>query len=272
MARTIRYAGFIVASILALHQDDLRAQEIYLRAGTLLKCTLDEPNFSSHSAKIGDPLTCHARPVREFGRLVIPHGAYFVGRFEGYRNPGHFVGKGWIRLEFDRLVLPGTDFPISGRVISVGDFRVDVEGRIQGHGHVTRDIVGWAIPLLWPVNLVTIPKRGPRPTLKGEMVAILRLLEDTPIPREAYLTGANPNRKKEEIAANPTPRQSWNVPEEGQRVDTASADDVIKPVPPRVQDRDQMPDRFEDRYPRTIEVWRGWVPKREAETWWMGRR
>lgn len=32
-----------------------------------------------------------------------------------YRDPGRFLGKGWIKLEFDRLILPNADVPISGK-------------------------------------------------------------------------------------------------------------------------------------------------------------
>jgi len=59
---------------------------------------------------------------------------------------------------------------------------VDREGKIQGRGHAKRDAVGWAIPVLWPVKILTLPARGPRPTLKGEVRITLRLLEDVEIP------------------------------------------------------------------------------------------
>jgi hypothetical protein len=44
--------------------------------------------------------------------------------------------------------------------------------------------VGWAIPVLWPVKILTLPARGPRPTLKGEVRITLRLLllEDVEVP------------------------------------------------------------------------------------------
>jgi hypothetical protein len=42
--------------------------------------------------------------------------------------------------------------------------------------------VGWAIPVLWPVKILTLPVRGPRPTLKGEVRITLRLLEDVEVP------------------------------------------------------------------------------------------
>jgi hypothetical protein len=66
---------------------------------------LREPNFSSHSAQIGDPILCHAGALAAFGLSVFPGGAYLAGHFQEYRDPGRLFGKGWIELAFDRLVL-----------------------------------------------------------------------------------------------------------------------------------------------------------------------
>jgi hypothetical protein len=159
------------------------AAEEILPAGALLQCTLDEPNFSSHTAQIGDPVLCHVGAVAVFGHSVFPRGAYLAARFQDYRDPGHLFGKGWIELAFDRLVLPGAvTLPLTAKVISVPRLRVDREGKIQGRGHPKRDAVGWAIPVLWPVKVLTLPARGPRPTLKGELRITLRLLEDVEVP------------------------------------------------------------------------------------------
>ena len=51
------------------------ATEEVLPAGMLLQCTLDEPNFSSRTAEIGDPVLCHVGALPVFGRLVFPRGA-----------------------------------------------------------------------------------------------------------------------------------------------------------------------------------------------------
>jgi len=72
-----------------------------LPAGTLVQCTLDEPNFSSRTGQIGDPVLCHLGAVAVFGHSLFPRGAYLAGRFRDYRDPGHFFGKGWIELVFE---------------------------------------------------------------------------------------------------------------------------------------------------------------------------
>jgi len=161
----------------------------FVPAGTLLGCTLDEPNFSSQTARPGDPVLCKTTAsVVMFGRPLIPRGAYLSARLKNYRDPGHFVGKGWIQLEFTSLTLPGGSVPLDAKVISAARYRVNGDGKIQGRGHATRDAVEWAIPILWPIKVLTLPARGPRPTLKGETRIELRLMEDLLIPESAYAT------------------------------------------------------------------------------------
>ena len=163
----------------------------FVPAGTLLGCTLDEPNFSSQTARVGDPVLCKTTAsVVMFGHSLIPRGAYLSGRLKNYRDPGHFVGKGWIQLEFTSLTLPGGSVPLDAKVISAARYRVNGDGKIQGRGHATRDAVEWAIPVLWPVKVLTLPARGPRPTLKSETRIELRLMEDLLIPESVYATSS----------------------------------------------------------------------------------
>jgi len=159
-----------------------RANEI-IPAGTLLHCTIDEPNFSSKTAAVGDPLLCHLGSLGSFGHSVFPRGATLSGHLQDYKDPGHFVGKGWIQLEFDRLILPGAQvMPLSTKVISAPHEKVDKQGDIHGRGHPKRDAVEWMIPVLWPIKVITLPMRGPYPTLKGETRIAVRLMEDLEIP------------------------------------------------------------------------------------------
>jgi hypothetical protein len=84
-----------------------------------------------------------------------------------------------MELTFDRLVLPNAvTLPIFSKVVSAPHLRVDREGRVHGLGHPKRDAIGWSIPILWSVKVLTLPARGPRPTFKGESRITLRLMED----------------------------------------------------------------------------------------------
>ncbi len=165
------------------------ARETVLPAGTLLKCTMNEPNFSSATAAIGDPVLCHLHSVTEFGQQTFPRGAYLVGHLESAQEPGHFWGKGNLKLVFDRIGLPNGDMPLDAKVIATRGYKVDKEGAIRGKGHATRDVVEWMIPPLWPWKIIMLPARGPRPTLKGESQLELRLMDDVLIPQVSASNG-----------------------------------------------------------------------------------
>jgi hypothetical protein len=75
MLRTFLLLTLIVCLVVSAAAQS--ATEEVLPAGTLLQCTLDEPNFSSRSAQIGDPILCHVGALVAFGRSVFPRGAYF---------------------------------------------------------------------------------------------------------------------------------------------------------------------------------------------------
>jgi hypothetical protein len=165
------------------------AREAVLPAGTLLKCTMNEPNFSSATVAVGDPVLCHLHSVTEFGQQTFPRGAYLVGHLESAKDPGHFWGKGNMKLVFDRIGLPNGDMPLDAKVIATRGYKVNKEGDIRGKGHATRDVVEWMIPPLWPWKIITLPARGPRPTLKGESMLELRLMDDVQIPQVSSVNG-----------------------------------------------------------------------------------
>ncbi|HMK22522.1 MAG TPA: hypothetical protein VK466_09325 [Terriglobales bacterium] len=154
-----------------------------LPAGTLLHCTMDEPNFSSKTAQAGDPVLCHLGPISTFGHSEFPRGAMLSGHLQDSTDPGHFVGKGWLQLEFDRIILPGAEvLPLSAKIIATPHLKTDRDGKIKGGGHPKRDVVEWMIPVLWPIKLITLPARGPYPALKGETRLSMRLMEDVIVP------------------------------------------------------------------------------------------
>ncbi len=83
--------------------------------------------------------------------------------------------------------MPDTDIPIPSKIIVAHGYKVDRQGDIVGRGHAKRDVVEWMIPPLWPWKVVSLPARGPRPTLKGEEALTLRLMEDVVLPRTALV-------------------------------------------------------------------------------------
>lgn len=121
MRRSLLYLTFLL--VFAGARESARAQEVVVPAGTLLHCTINEPDFSSATTAVGDPLICHPNSLQEFGRVVFPRGTYMTGHMEAYKDPGHFVGKGWLQLQFDRIGLLNADLPVPGKIIAVRGYR-----------------------------------------------------------------------------------------------------------------------------------------------------
>lgn len=165
------------------------ARDVVLPAGTLLQCTINEPNFSSATAAVGDPVLCHLHGIVVFGQQAFPRGSYLVGHLAADKEPGHFVGKGYLQLQFDRIGLPSGDLPLESKVISTNGYKVDREGKIDGKGHAKRDVAEWLFPPLWPWKVMMLPARGPRPRLRSESAITLRLMDDVDVPQMAQSYG-----------------------------------------------------------------------------------
>jgi hypothetical protein len=227
-----RLIGSLVgATALLVSATVIRGQDQLVPAGTLLQCTLDEPNFSSATAAVGDPVLCHLRTMQEFGKPMFPRGSMLGGHLEAEKDPGHFVGKGYIKITFDRVILPSGDLPLPAKVIQARGYKVDKQGAIDGNGHATRDVVEWMIPPLWPWKVISLPFRGPRPTMKGEEPLELRLMDDIVLPyalmhpdRPPNATGSRPASYKAQPQANPV--QLAMV----QSVSTTNATTAIEPA------------------------------------------
>jgi hypothetical protein len=179
----------LLGLVVITFNQDASARDIVLPAGTLLQCTLNEPNLSTNTMDVGDPVLCHLRGITEFGQQAFPRGSYLVGHLDAAKDPGHFWGKGYLKLQFDRIGLPTGDLPLDAKVISTKGYKVDKQGKIDGKGHPRRDVVEWLLPPLWPWKFVMLPARGPRPKLKGETVLSMRLMDDVSIPQVAQTNG-----------------------------------------------------------------------------------
>src|SRR5215469_10326037 len=95
IATLISAVGILVSAVGVYAQQDL-----LVPAGTLLQCTMNEPNFSSATATLGDPVLCHLKSLQEFGRPAFPRGAMLGGHLEADKDPGHFVRVGLLTQSF----------------------------------------------------------------------------------------------------------------------------------------------------------------------------
>src|SRR4029077_15428091 len=108
---------------------------------------------------------------------------------------------------------PTGDVPLPAKVIAAKGFKVDKQGDIKGKGHAKRDVVEWMIPPLWPWKVVSLPARGPRPTLKGEEPLQLRLMDDIVVPRNLSASAAVPrNLSGSAFHPDRPPYASSNIP------------------------------------------------------------
>src|SRR6266436_1260033 len=180
---TSLFVVFLAFTLSLLDSPTSRAQDTVVPAGTLLRCTMSEPEFSSATAQVGDPVLCHLAAVQVFGHNIFPRGAYMGGRLEAEKEPGHFIGKGYLKIVFDRIALPNTELPLDTKIVAARGYHVDKQGDIKGNGHAKRDVIEWLFPPLWPWKVIMLPARGPRPTRKGEQVLTLRLMEDVSVPK-----------------------------------------------------------------------------------------
>jgi hypothetical protein len=177
-AKSIAFLSLtLLAAPLALHATDQ-----LIPAGSTFNCRVSEGRISSKTMAIGDPVLCTLNPVEFYGRSVLPYGSYIEGRFVAYKDPGHFVGKGWMEIRFDRMFLGNRVIPIDAKVVAVPKYKVDRDGHILGNGHPVKDTVTWLIPVLWPIDLINLPRRGPYPTLKPETQLTLEMMDDVGIP------------------------------------------------------------------------------------------
>ncbi len=190
------------------------AGERLIPAGSLIGCTVSEPKINSKTMAIGDPVLCQVSAAERYGRSMLPYNSYLEGRFEDYKDPGHFVGKGWMELKFDRMVIePDTIIPFDARVVDVPGYRVDQYGRILGKGHAVRDTVTWMIPILWPIDLIELPRRGPRPTLKEESRLTLKIMDDLSVPDMNQLQQDSSGLYRRPTAENEPPPEAAPEPQ-----------------------------------------------------------
>jgi hypothetical protein len=83
----------------------------------------------------------------------------------------------------------------------------------MGKGHATRDTIEWMLPILWPLDLMNLPRRGPRPSLKEETRVTLKVMDDLRVP-ETEQPQRNPSGliRRAPAAYTPPPQQEQPRP------------------------------------------------------------
>jgi hypothetical protein len=217
-----------LALFLVCLQPAAKAQATLIPAGTLLHCTIDDPTISPKTAQVGDPVLCHLHQISEFGHPAFPRGSYLAGHLEAAKQPGHFIGKGYLDIVFDHIGMPNADGDLDARIVAAQGQHVDKQGDIVGHGHAKRDIVEWMIPPLWPWKVIMLPARGPQPKLKSEQLVTLKVMQDVELPQlTAYLSPSSPARQY----GNPAARtQSYTLPSSGTSAQPSGSSFTVDPL------------------------------------------
>jgi len=228
--------SLLLSAPLALHATDQ-----LVPAGSTLTCRVSDGRISSKTTAIGDPVLCTLNPVEFYGRSVLPYGSYIEGRFVDYKDPGHFVGKGWMELRFDRLFIGNRVIPIDAKVVQVPKYNVDQQGRIHGNGHPVKDTIEWLIPVLWPIDLINLPRRGPAPVLKPETLLTLELMDDVGIPDRDSRDQYPPQQQAGLIERNPQQQapqqviyQTFQSAPQQQRVAQQRPQVIVQQAPPQI--------------------------------------
>lgn len=221
----MKYSSLVVLSLLLAPPLFADAGQHLIPAGSLISCTTGDGRISSKNTAVGDPVLCKVNFRR--GDFMMPYGSYVGGNFSEYKDPGHFVGKGWMELDFDRLYVGNQEIPLAAKVVDVPGYKIDSQGRILGKGHAVRDTVMWMIPVLWPIDLINLPRRGPRPTLKAETTLTLRVMEDIQVP-----TVPEPQRDPYGLMQRTPDAYAPAPPEPYQQPDTNPQDSYAPPEPP----------------------------------------
>jgi hypothetical protein len=199
----------LLALFLVCLQPATKAQVTLVPAGTLLHCTIDDPTISPKTAEVGDPVLCHLNQFTEFGHPVFPRGSYLAGHLEAAKQPGHFIGKGYLDIVFDHIGMPNADGDLSAKIVAAQGQHVDKQGDIMGPGNVKRDVIEWMIPPLWPWKVITLPARGPQPKLKNEQLITLKIMQDVELPRLSASLSSSPQwhpSADSRTYSNPVPR------------------------------------------------------------------
>ncbi|HVN93641.1 MAG TPA: hypothetical protein VMT38_08095 [Terracidiphilus sp.] len=232
----MKRAMLVVLSLLVTPSLFADATSRLIPAGASVSCTTGDGRISSKTTAIGDPVLCKVQLRR--GDFMLPYGSYLGGEFAEYKDPGHLVGKGWMELDFDRLYVGDTVIPINAKVVDVPGYKIDAQGRILGKGHAVRDTVLWMIPVLWPIDLINLPRRGPRPTLKAETTVTLRVMDDIQVPivpepqRDPY--GLYQRGPQSYAPAPPPPAEAPDQGPENSYVPEQPTAPVEQPAPPAV--------------------------------------
>ena len=62
------------------------------------------------------------------------------GHLEAEKDPGHFFGKGYLKIVFDRIAVPNSEFPLDAKTVAARLPCGQARATSKGKGHAKRDV------------------------------------------------------------------------------------------------------------------------------------
>ena len=164
---------------------------INIPAGTIIRVYPDERIVAGTTS--GPLLFTVAADVRFFLNRppILPRGSKILGKMETSQEAGHLWGRAKARIVFSSILMPDfCEFPIDATLIGTKKYQVREEV-IFGRGHARRDALALLFPPTTLYQLIRLPARGPKLSIREEDQLTIKLLQ----PVYEALSQSEPDRR-----------------------------------------------------------------------------
>ena len=164
---------------------------INIPAGTIIRVYPDEHIVAGTTS--GPLLFTVAADVRFFLNRppILPRGSKILGKMETSEEAGHLWGRAKARFLFSSILMSDfCEFPIDATLIGTKKYQVREEV-IIGRGHARRDALALLFPPTTLYQLIRLPARGPKLTIREEEQLVIKLVQPVYLARsQSDQTGA----------------------------------------------------------------------------------
>ena len=156
---------------------------INIPAGTIIRAYPDEQLVAGTTS--GPLLFTTAADVRFFLNRppILPRGSKILGRMESSGKAGRLWGRAKAQVVFTSILTPDyCEYPIDAALIGTKKHQVR-EGVIVGRGHPRRDAIALLFPPTTLYQLIRLPARGPKLTIREEEQLVIKLTQSVYLAR-----------------------------------------------------------------------------------------
>jgi len=184
--RTILAVVFLGLSCLtstALASPSDTSCSINIPAGTIIRVYPDEHIVAGTTS--GPVLFTVAADVRFFVNRppILPRGSKIIGKMESSAEAGRLWGRARAHLAFSSILMPDfCEYPIDATLIGTKKYQVREEV-IIGRGHARRDALALLFPPTTLYQLIRLPARGPKLSIREEEQLVIKLVQPAYLAR-----------------------------------------------------------------------------------------